>query len=155
MKMIGCVFIVYLLAIILGKALSKFTGKQYAHFSSYLLSVVEGGNVALPSYLSIVGTSMKDMIKSIFTNSFVIAVIVGLVIDFTGLYNVLLASTAGKMITKTFAQATMTIVSMILFILGYDLNIDKETLKPSLKLMSVKFVYYAFVIVGFSVLFPV
>jgi Predicted permeases len=186
MKMIVYVFIIYLLVIFIGKALSQFTGKKYAHFSPYLLSVVEGGNVALPLYLSIVGTSsntvifdiagtvvcfivlpvliakesssgasMKDMIKSIFTNSFVIAVIIGLVLNFTGLYNVLLGLPVGEMITKTFSQATMPIVSMILFILGYDLNIDKETLGPILKLMGIKFVYYALVIVGFFVLFPV
>lgn len=185
MKMIIYVFVIYLLVIFIGKALSQFTGKKYAHFSPYLLSVVEGGNVALPLYLSIVGTSsntvifdiagtvvcfivlpvliakesssgasMKDMIKSIFTNSFVIAVIIGLVLNFTGLYNVLLDLPVGEMITKTFSQATMPIVSMILFILGYDLNIDKETLGPILKLMSIKFVYYAFVIIGFFVLFP-
>ena len=43
---------------------------------------------------------------------------------------------------------------MILFILGYDLNIDSHNLKPVLRLIAVKFVYYAFVILGFFVLFP-
>ena len=184
-QMIVYVFIIYILAVVVGKLLASFTAQKYAHFSPYLLSVVEGGNVALPLYLSIVGTSsntvifdiagtiacfivfpiliarqastgtsMKDLFKSIFTNSFVIAVIIGLVLNFTGLYTMLIESSLGAMITGTLTQATTPIVSMILFILGYDLNIDKKTLGPILKLMSIKFVYYALVIAGFFVLFP-
>ena len=100
------------------------------------------------------GSSMKEMIKSIFTNSFVIAVIVGLVLNFTGIYDLLIASQFGEMITGTLSQATTPIVSMILFILGYDLNVDKKTLVPILKLMGIKIVYYAMVIAGFFILFP-
>ena len=142
-KIIGYVFGVYLLALVAGKLLAPLAGKKYAHFSPYLLTVVEGGNVALPLYLSIVGkssntvifdiagtviafpvliakeaatgSSMKEMIKSIFTNSFVIAVIVGLVLNFTGIYDLLIASQFGEMITGTLSQATTPIVSMILF----------------------------------------
>ena len=184
-KIIGYVFGVYLLALVAGKLLAPLAGKKYAHFSPYLLTVVEGGNVALPLYLSIVGkssntvifdiagtviafivfpvliakeaatgSSMKEMIKSIFTNSFVIAVIVGLVLNFTGIYDLLIASQFGEMITGTLSQATTPIVSMILFILGYDLNVDKKTLVPILKLMGIKIVYYAMVIAGFFILFP-
>ena len=121
------------------------------------MTVVEGGNVALPLYLSIVGTSsntvlfdiagtiiafivfpvfiakeastgssVKDMVKSIFTNSFVIAVIIGLFLNLTGIYNMLMVSQFGPMITGTLTQATTPIVSLILFILGYDLNVDKK-----------------------------
>lgn len=184
-KIIGYVFGVYLLALVAGKLLAPLAGKKYAHFSPYLLTVVEGGNVALPLYLSIVGkssntvifdiagtviafivfpvliakeaatgSSMKEMIKSIFTNFFVIAVIVGLVLNFTGIYDLLIASQFGEMITGTLSQATTPIVSMILFILGYDLNVDKKTLVPILKLMGIKIVYYAMVIAGFFILFP-
>lgn len=184
-KIIGYVFIIYIIAFIVGKLTASFTGKDYAHFSPYLLTCVEGGNVALPLYLSIVGissntvifdiagtvicfivcpvliakeaatgSSTKEMIKSIFTNSFVIAVILGLFLNLTGIYNILLASQFGEMINATLTQATTPIVSMILFILGYDLKIDKKTLSPILKLMSVKIVYYALVIIGFFVLFP-
>ncbi|MFQ6792324.1 MAG: AEC family transporter [Thomasclavelia sp.] len=184
-QVIAYVFIVYILALIMGKLVTPLTGKKYAHFSPYLLTVVEGGNVALPLYLSIVGTSSntvifdiagtivcfvifpvliakeaatgsstKEMIKNIFTNSFVIAVILGLGLNLTGVYGMLLDSQFGAMITNTISQATTPIVSMILFILGYDLNVDKKTIVPILKLMSVKIVYYALVIVGFFVLFP-
>ncbi|WP_296880547.1 AEC family transporter [Thomasclavelia sp.] len=184
-QVIAYVFIVYILALIMGKLVTPLTGKKYAHFSPYLLTVVEGGNVALPLYLSIVGTSSntvifdiagtivcfvifpvliakeaatgsstKEMIKNIFTNSFVIAVILGLGLNLTGVYGMLLDSQFGAMITNTLSQATTPIVSMILFILGYDLNVDKKTIVPILKLMSVKIVYYALVIAGFFILFP-
>ena len=100
------------------------------------------------------GSSYKDIIKSIFTNTFVIAVILGLFMNFTGLYELLLASSFGDMILTTINQVTAPIIPMILFILGYDLNIDSHNLKPVLRLIAVKFVYYAFVILGFFVLFP-
>ncbi|MFQ6792303.1 MAG: AEC family transporter [Thomasclavelia sp.] len=184
-QVISYVFIIYVLALIIGKLIAPLISKKYAHFSPYLLTVVEGGNVALPLYLSIVGTSSntvifdiagtvicfivtpilvakeaatgssaKEMVKDIFTNSFVIAVILGLGLNLTGVYGMLLESQFGAMITNTLSQATTPIVSMILFILGYDLNVDKKTIVPILKLMSVKIVYYALVIAGFFVLFP-
>lgn len=94
------------------------------------------------------------MVKSIFTNSFVIAVIIGLFLNLTGIYNMLMVSQFGPMIIGTLTQATTPIVSLILFILGYDLNVDKKTFVPILKLMTIKIVYYALVIAGFFVLFP-
>ncbi|MBO6047636.1 MAG: transporter [Erysipelotrichaceae bacterium] len=174
-----------IIATIIGKIVVPKLLPQYAHFAPFLLSVVEGGNVALPLYLSIVGTSSNtviydlagtamcfvimpilvakaaageqsvgDMVKSIFTNSFVIAVILGLFLNFTGLYAALLNSQFGPMISGAISNATTPIVPVILFILGYDLTVDKDTLAPILKLMSVKIVYYALVIAGFFVLFP-
>ena len=179
------VYIAYLAILVIGKFITQHITKKYQKFAPYLLTVVEGGNVALPLYLSIVGqssttvifdlggimicfitipiliakevsagSSYKDIIKSIFTNTFVIAVILGLFMNFTGLYELLLASSFGDMISTTINQVTAPIIPMILFILGYDLNIDSHNLKPVLRLIAVKFVYYAFVILGFFVLFP-
>lgn len=179
------VYISYLVILVIGKFITQHITKKYQKFAPYLLTVVEGGNVALPLYLSIVGqssttvifdlggimicfitipiliakevsagSSYKDIIKSIFTNTFVIAVILGLFMNFTGLYELLLASSFGDMISTTINQVTAPIIPMILFILGYDLNIDSHNLKPVLRLIAVKFVYYAFVILGFFVLFP-
>ena len=179
------VYIAYLVILVIGKFITQHITKKYQKFAPYLLTVVEGGNVALPLYLSIVGqssttvifdlggimicfitipiliakevsagSSYKDIIKSIFTNTFVIAVILGLFMNFTSLYELLLASSFGDMISTTINQVTAPIIPMILFILGYDLNIDSHNLKPVLRLIAVKFVYYAFVILGFFVLFP-
>ena len=128
-KIIGYVFGVYLLALVAGKLLAPLAGKKYAHFSPYLLTVVEGGNVALPLYLSIVGkssntvifdiagtviafivfpvliakeaatgSSMKEMIKSIFTNSFVIVYYAMVIAGFFILF-------PAQMADKTFMMA--------------------------------------------------
>lgn len=51
------VLIVFTLALVLGKCIPKFTGKEVGHISPYLLTTCEGGNVALPLYTSIVGVS--------------------------------------------------------------------------------------------------
>lgn len=182
---VGYVFIAFVFAIIVGKIAVPFTGNKYKHFSSYLLTTVEGGNVALPLYLSIVGTSSntvifdiagtilcfiilpvliakeastgastKELLKNIFTNSFVIAVILGLMLNVTGVYQFIQTTSLFEVYTGTISQATSPIIGMILFILGYNLNIDKETVKPILKLIIVRVVYYTLVILGFFILFP-
>ena len=142
--------------------------------------------MALPLYLSIVGTSSltvifdmaglsiafvvapivvareaasgesdaKAILKNIFTNSFVIAVILGLVFNLTGLYQWIVASPFGPAWTGTLNQATAPIVGMILFILGFDLTIDRETLSPILKLLAVRVGLSALIVIGFFLLFP-
>lgn len=173
------------IAILIGKLTSSFTGKQYSHFSHYLFCCMEGGNVALPLYLSIVGSSSNtvmydlggcfiifilmpimiartlsqgssksDIIKNVLKNPFVITVILALTLNLTGIYDMLLNSAIGPMITATLNQATSPIVAMILFILGYDLTIDKSILGPVLRLALVKTVVFAGIIAGFFVLFP-
>ena len=118
LPIVGYVFVMYLLAIlVIGPLTARFTGMERAHFSKYLLSCHEGGNVALPLYLSIVGASSNtvifdlagtticfvvipimvareaskganaaDIVRSIVTNPFIIAVVAGLVMNLTGLY---------------------------------------------------------------------
>ena len=185
LQIIGYVVVCYLIIIALGKWFAPKLTPEHSDVAPYLLSVVEGGNVALPLYLSIVGASSntvildlggtivafiivpvliakqaatgsspKDILKNIFTNSFVICVIIGLFLNFTGLYQIAVASSFGGIVTGIFGQVTKPIVSMILFILGYDLKIEKKTLGPILKLMGVKFVYFSLVIAGFFLLFP-
>lgn len=182
---VGYVFIAFVVAMIVGKLLIPFTGNKYGHFSHYLLTTVEGGNVALPLYLSIVGTSSntvifdiagtmicfivlpvliaksaatdtthKELLKKIFSNSFVIAVILGLGLNLLGGYQYLQTTSLFEVYTGTISQVTAPIIGMILFILGYDLKVDKETIQPILKLMSVRIVYYIIVIIGFFILFP-
>lgn len=181
----GYVLVVYLLGMALGKLTSGFTGKRYAHFSPYLFGCQEGGSVALPLYLSIVGKSSntvffdlagtavcffvipvlvaragskgaspKDMLVSVLTNSFVVAVIAGLAMNLTGVYGALVASPLGDVYTNTFDMATKAISPMILFCLGYDFKIDGQTVAPLLKLTLVKTCWFALAIAGFFVLFP-
>jgi len=179
------VLVIYLLAMLVGKLFSGFTGKEYSHFSNLLLATNEGGSVALPLYLSIVGhssttvifdlagtivcfiilpilvqkktsggTSLKEMLLNMISNSFVVAVALGLVMNFLGLYHILEQSAFYELYTSTVSMATDPIVGVILFGIGYDLKLDKETVKPVMKLMTLKTVYYALVIAGFFFLFP-
>ena len=152
------VYIAYLVILVIGKFITQHITKKYQKFAPYLLTVVEGGNVALPLYLSIVGqssttvifdlggimicfitipiliakevsagSSYKDIIKSIFTNTFVIAVILGLFMNFTGLYELLLASSFGDMISTTINQVTAPIIVILgFFVLFPELMADKS-----------------------------
>lgn len=99
-------------------------------------------------------TSAKDLIKRILTNSFVIAVIAGLVLNFSGAYDMLLNSAFIDVYTNTVTTATAPIMAMILFIIGYNLKINTATIVPLLKTLAVRVILYIFVIIGFFVLFP-
>lgn len=177
----------FTLAMILGKFISKFTGKEMGHISPYLLTTCEGGNVALPLYTSIVGvayasntviydiagtviafiiipvlvtkktsgnTSTKELLKTIFTNSFVIAVMLGIVLNVLGVYDLLCQSAFIDVYTNTIQQATAPIVSLILLIIGYNLKINKDTIGSLLKLVGVRIIFYILVVAGFFIFFP-
>lgn len=63
LPVVGYVTAMYLLAMLVVGPLTKaFTGSERAHFSKYLLATHEGGNVALPLYLSIVAGSSNTVI---------------------------------------------------------------------------------------------
>ena len=99
-------------------------------------------------------TSTKELLKTIFTNSFVIVVILGLVLNLLGVYNMLSQTAFIDVYTNTIQQATAPIVSLILLIIGYNLKINKDTLGTLLKLVGVRIVFYILVIAGFFVFFP-
>lgn len=182
---VGYVFIAFLLSMVVGKMVTGIVGKKYEHFSWLLMATVEGGNVALPLYLSIVGQSSNtvifdiagsilcfvvmpvmvakiassgvsggQLVKNIFSNSFVLAVILGLTLNLTGVYTMLQQTPFFELYTSTVDRATSPIVGMILFILGYDLRIDKDTIGAMMKLAAVRVAFYAAVIAGFFLLFP-
>ena len=185
MPIVGYVFVMYMLVIlVVGPLTASFTGRERAHFSKYLLSCHEGGNVALPLYLSIVGVSSNTVIfdlagtvtcfivlpimiaresakgasaasivRSIVTSPFIIAVVLGLTLNLTGLYGAIVASPFGPAWTSTLSMATSPIVALILFCLGYDLSIDKDTLAPIMRLGAVRLAWSVLIILGFFLLF--
>ena len=61
-EIIAYVTVAFFLAIIVARNLTFLAGKKQALFSPYLLTTVEGGAVALPLYLSIVGQSSNTVI---------------------------------------------------------------------------------------------
>ena len=181
------VFMAFVLVMIIGKLITKFTGGKYSHISYFMLTTCEGGNVALPLYTSIVGvayasntvifdlagvliafvvipimvakkssgnTTFAQLLKKIFTNSFVIAVILGLALNLTGIYQMLSNSAFLDIYTNTMTTATSPIMGMILFIIGYNLKINLETVGSILKLLLVRVLFYGLVILGFFIFFP-
>jgi len=177
----------FTLAMILGKFISKFTGKEMGHISPCLLTTCEGENVALPLYTSIVGvayanntviydiagtviafiiipvlvakktsgnTSTKELLKTIFTNSFVVAVMLGIVLNVLGVYDMLCQAAFIDVYTNTIQQAIAPIVSLILLIIGYNLKINKDTIGSLLKLVGARIIFYILVIAGFFIFFP-
>ena len=185
LPIVGYVFAMYMLVIlVVGPRTTFFTGPERAHFSKYLLSCHEGGNVALPLYLSIVGASSNtvifdlagtftcfvvmpimiaresakgagaaDILKSIVTSPFIIAVTLGLVLNLTGVFGLIVASPFGPAWTATLSMATSPIVALILFCLGYDLTVDKSMLAPILRLGAVRLAGRLAIILGFFLLF--
>ena len=170
------VFIAYCVILFIGRFIINFTGEKFAHISPYLLTTCEGGNVALPLYLSIVGASSNTVIfdlAGVFMafviipimvaragagetriNSFVIAVILGLGLNLLGTYNFLSNSSYLGIYSNTITQVTAPIVGVILFIIGYDLNINMEILGAVLKLLVARIIFYILVIIGFFIFFP-
>ncbi len=185
LPIVGFVAAIYLVSIlVVGPLTAGFTGRENAHFSKYLLATHEGGNVALPLYLSIVAgssntvifdlagtfvcfviipvlvareaasnTSAGQLVKNIVTNPFIIAVVLGITLNLTGLYAAILASPFGDAWSSTISMATSPIVAIILFCLGYDLSIDKSMVGPILKLAAVRTACSATIIAGFFLLF--
>lgn len=185
MPIVGYVFLMYLLAmLVVGPLTARFIGPERAHFSKYLLTTHEGGNVALPLYLSIVGassntvifdlagtftcfvvipimiaresakgTSAADIIRGIVTSPFIIAVVSGLILNLTGLYGLILSSPFGEAWTATISMVTSPIVGLILFCLGYDLTVDKDTISPILRLGAVRLAWSLLIVIGFLLLF--
>lgn len=184
---VGYVFIAFRLAIIVGQLTGKFTGEKFSHFSHYMMTTVEGGNVALPLYTSIVGVAyasntiifdlagtlmafivvpimvtkssanhvtIKELIKKIITNPFVLAVTFGLILNLTGIYTLFSQTALIDLYTNTITTATNPIMGLILFIIGYNLQINLETLGPILKQLIVRFIFYMCVIIGFFIFFP-
>lgn len=176
---------VYLLAIGIGSWIGPKLTPKYAHFARYLLATNEGGSVALPLYLSIVGASSntvvfdiagsltcfvivpvfvarqsaassspKELLRQIFTSPFILAFLFGMLLNFTGLWNLLGQTTFMPVYEAAASAAIAPISSVILFCLGYDLSFDAKIMKPLLKLVAFKTVFYTAVIIGYFILFP-
>lgn len=173
-------------AVFIAKALTGFMGKEYAHITYLLMGTFEGGNVALPLYLSIRpgssntvildiancimcfvvlpviiarfssggSSSPKAILRNLFSSSFMVAVILGLSLNLLGGYRFLQATPLFSLYTGTVGQITTPIVGCILFILGYNLSINRDTLGIILRMSLVKTVLDLCLIGSFFLLFP-
>lgn len=99
-------------------------------------------------------TSTKELLKTIFTNSFVITVMLGIILNVLGVYDMFCQATFIDVYTNTIQQAIAPIVSLILLIIGYNLKINKDTIGSLLKLVGARIIFYILVIAGFFIFFP-
>lgn len=100
-------------------------------------------------------TSTKELLKTIFTNSFVITVMLGIILNVLGVYDMLCQAAFIDVYTNTIQQAIAPpIVSLILLIIGYNLKINKDTIGSLLKLVGSRIIFYILVIAGFFIFFP-
>lgn len=184
--MVGYELIAFTLMVLLSRKLSGFMGKDYTHVTYLLMGTFEGGNVALPLYLSIRpgssntvildiancvmcfvvlpviiarftaggSSSPKTILKGLFSSSFMVAVILGLSLNLLGGYRFLQTTPLFSLYTGTVSQITTPIVGCILFILGYNLSINRETLGVILRMSLVKTALDLLLIGSFLLLFP-
>mgnify|MGYP000887355487 FL=1 len=179
--------IIWLIVLFIGFKLTPFTGKKFAHISPYLLVTCEGGNVALPLYISIVGAAhavnivtfdvagilinfgvlpilvtkkvvgqveWKELLKKIFTSSFMVSVIGGVFMNLTGLHKMIMSMGLESTFNSTMELVITPITGIILFTLGYELKFEKEMLSSLLRLAIVRLVLCSIIIALFYVVFP-
>lgn len=179
--------IIWLVVLFIGFKLTRFTGEKYAHISPYLLVTCEGGNVALPLYISIVGAAhavnivtfdvagilinfgvlpilvtkkvmgqveWKELLKKIFTSSFMVAVIGGVFMNLTGLHKMILDMGLEATFNSTMELVIAPITGIILFTLGYELKFQKEMISSLARLALVRLVLCSIIIGLFYVVFP-
>ncbi len=112
--MILFVLVAWIILWFVGRLLSGWTGKEYAHISPYLITCVEGGNVALPLYLSIVGSAY-----AINTVTFDIA---GTILTFIVVPIVVTKSIAGNVSAKQLTKQVLTSPFILAVLIGLGCN---------------------------------
>lgn len=191
-KQIG-VEIVYLIGIwilvyFLGRIFCRIMPKELSELSPFLLLTCEGGAVALPLYISVVGSAYAvnlipfdlagilvnfifvptvlqlkqsnklqflPLVKNVVSAPFVIAAVLGFITNLTGLQDILLKSEIfGPLYENTIATLTAPIAALILFSLGYSINLKKSYLMPLVKLAGIRILFCTGIIASFFLLFP-
>lgn len=187
LKQIVFLDIAWILVYLVGRFMSRYIGERYRKLVPFLLMTCEGGNVALPLYITLVGSAYalnivtfdvagiiinfglvpilvsrqvntgqdsKGLLKNIFTNSFVLAVILGVLANLLGLYGIMESIEVVNLYNNTINAVLAPITGIILFTLGYDLKVDLSTLKSLLSLVVIRLVLCGLIIGGFFLVFP-
>lgn len=191
-KQIG-VEIVYLIGVwifvyFLGRIFCRIMPKELSELSPFLLLTCEGGAVALPLYISVVGSAyavnlipfdlagilvnfifvptvlqlkqsnklqLLPLVKNVVSAPFVIAAVLGFITNLTGLQVMLLKNEIfGSLYENTMATLTAPIAVLILFSLGYSINLKKSYLMPLVKLAGIRILFCTGIIASFFLLFP-
>ncbi|MCI5722640.1 MAG: AEC family transporter [Erysipelotrichaceae bacterium] len=97
---------------------------------------------------------VATLVKNIGSSSFLIAVLLGGLFQFTGLYRLLMNSQFGGIYTNTMDVVIQPITGIILFTLGYDLQFKKDMFQPLIRLTIVRIVFNLGIIAIFMLIFP-
>ncbi len=185
--------IVYLIAVwilvyFFGKMVCRMLPESIREISPFLLLTCEGGAVALPLYLSIVGSSYilnlipfdlagilinfifvptvlqirrKDelkllpLVKKVISAPFVIAALLAVITNLTGLQRLLSqSSTFGSIYENTMNAIIAPVSGLILFSLGYSIRLKKGYLSSLFKLAVIRLIFCSGIIASFFLVFP-
>jgi hypothetical protein len=185
--------IVYLIAVwilvyFFGKMVCRILPENIREISPFLLLTCEGGAVALPLYLSIVGSSYilnlipfdlagilinfifvptvlqirrKDelkllpLVKKVVSAPFVIAALLAVITNLTGLQRLLSQSSAfGSIYENTMNAIIAPVSGLILFSLGYSIRLKKGYLSSLFKLAVIRLIFCSGIIASFFLVFP-
>ena len=143
----------------------------------------EGGNVALPLYITLVGSAYALNIvtfdvagiiinfglvpilvsrqvntgqdsKGLLKNIFTNSFVLGVLANLSGLYGIMESIEVVNLYNNTINAVLAPITGIILFTLGYDLKVDLSTLKSLLSLVVIRLVLCGLIIGGFFLVFP-
>ena len=186
LQIIFLIFI-WMLVYFLGGKLSKILPENFREIGPFLCLTCEGGAVALPLYISVVGkTFTANLIpfdiagilinfifvpvilmnksigerkilpfaKKIFTSSFILAVLFGMVMNASGLHQAIMQNAGLKAIfDNTMDALTVPIGSLILFSLGYSMRLHKGVLSSLFTLAGIRLFFCGIIILLFFFVF--
>ena len=172
--------IVYLIAVwilvyFFGKMVCRILPESIREISPFLLLTCEGGAVALPLYLSIVGSSYilnlipfdlaGIMINFIFVPTVLqirrkeelklLPLVLAVITNLTGLQRLLSQSSAfGPIYENTMNAIIAPVSGLILFSLGYSIRLKKGYLSSLFKLAVIRLIFCSGIIASFFLIFP-
>ena len=184
MKIMGFMFALQCAVLLAGAGIFRFFKNDYTHISPYLMTTIEGGNAFYPLYIGLVGTgfssyfvlldipgifmiflviplilarggaSPKQMLRNIYTNPIVCALLAGILLNLCGAAKLFMQTPVFSAYEALASAATAPIAPLILFTLGHSFSIGKGKLKPMLVTLLVRLVLMAAAIVLAFALFP-
>lgn len=179
---------VWIVVYFLGKIICRMLPENLRDLSPFLLLTCEGGAVALPLYLSIVGSSyilnlipfdlagilinfifvptvlqirrkeelkLLPLVKKVISAPFVIAALLAVITNLTGLQRLLSqSSTFGSIYENTMNAIIAPVSGLILFSLGYSIRLKKGYLSSLFKLVVIRLIFCSGIIASFFLVFP-
>ena len=179
---------VWIVVYFLGKIICRMLPESIREISPFLLLTCEGGAVALPLYLSIVGSSyilnlipfdlagiminfifvptvlqirrkeelkLLPLVKKVISAPFVIAALLAVITNLTGLQRLLSqSSTFGSIYENTMNAIIAPVSGLILFSLGYSIRLKKGYLSSLFKLAVIRLIFCSGIIASFFLIFP-